>query len=70
MLALVALCVLVLAPRIDGSALTSFKTAKIIKNSVECVGIRSMTIEVDDSVATAFAIPGSHSYSRPLIHTD
>ena len=69
MLAFLAVCVLVLVLRIDGSTPAAFKTAKIIRNNVECVGIRSITIEVDDSIATAFTIPGSHSYLCLLICT-
>ncbi len=69
MLAFLAVLVAALVLNVEGSTPAAFKTAKIIKNNVECVGIRSITIEVDDSIATAFTIPGSHSYLYPIIHT-
>ena len=59
MFVLFLICVSVLFLFANGAATAPFKTAKIIKNNVECVGIRSMTIEVDDAIAAAFTIPGA-----------
>jgi hypothetical protein len=59
MLPLLCFGLLLLVGANGASPSTPFKNAKIIKNSVECVGIRAISIEVDDSIATAFTTPGT-----------